>query len=209
MKLKSSKTTCNFNHAILAIVCRLFLLKSVCQTISQSIKTHNTPTYYSNAYIRTGMYFNFFLGEVVLWYSIYVLLAQIRTTWVATTYLFTYALSVNLKHTGLYKSVNQKGPIVRSKRGKFSTSKINTYVEIRKQTDSKFWWKSVELSELKVNFTYLDKNQWTLKSSHKDIRTTTFVLRCRRNAKQFEAHSTYKRMLETNLLNSNRKQLYV
>ena len=183
MKLKSSKTTCNFNHAV--------LLEIACQIISQSIKTHNTPTYYSSAYNRTGMNLNFFLGEVVLWYSIYVLLAQIRTTWVATTYLFTYALTAKLQH---------KGPILWSKRGKFSTSKINTYVEIRKQTDSKFWWKSVELSELKVNFTYLDKNQWTLKSSHKDIRTTAFVLRCRRNAKQSEAHSTYKRMLETNLL---------
>ena len=201
MKLKSSKTTCNFNHAV--------LLEIACQIMSQSIKPHNTPTYYSSVHNRTGMNLNFFLGEVVLWYSIYVLLAQIRTTWVATTYLFTYALSVNLKHTGLYKSVKQKRPIVRSKRGKISTSKINTYVEIRKLTDSKFWWKSVELSELKVKFTYLDKNQWTLKSSHKDIRTTTFVLRCRRNAKQSEAHSTYKRMLETNLLNSNRKQLYV
>ena len=200
MRLKSGKTTCYFNHAILAIVCRLFLIKSVCQTISQSIKTHNTPTYYSNAYIRTGMYSNFFLGEVVLWYSIYVLLAQIRTTWVATTYLFTYALSVNLKHTGLYKSVNQKGPILRSKRGKFSILKINTYVEIRKQPDSKFWWKSVELSELKVKFTFLDKNQWTLKSSHKDINTTVFVLRCRQKAKQIEVHSSNKRMLKTNFL---------
>ena len=90
MKLKSSKQTCNFNHAIPAIVCRLFQLKSVCQTICQSTKTHNTPTYYSNAYIRTGMYSNFFLGEVLLWYSIYILLAQIRTTWVASTHLFTY-----------------------------------------------------------------------------------------------------------------------
>ena len=193
MKLKSSKTTCNFNHAVLLVI--------ACQIMSQSIKTHNTPTYYSSAHNRTGMNLNFFLGEVVLWYSIYVLLAQIRTTWVATTYLFTYALTAKLQH---------KGPILWSKRGKFSTSKINTYVEIRKQTDSKFWWKSVELSELKVNFTYLDKNQWTLKSSHKDIRTTAFVLRCRRNAKQSEAHSTYKRMLETNLLKIQIKnQLYV
>ena len=199
MKLKSSKTTCNFNHAV--------LLEIACQIMSQSIVTHNTPTSYNNAYIRTGMNLNFFLGEVVLWYSIYVLLAQIRTTWVATTYLFTYALSVNLKHTGLHKSVNQKGPILRSKRGKFSILKINTYAEIRKQPDSKFWWKSVELSELRIKFTYLDKNQWTLKSSHKDIRTIIFILRCRRNAKQLEAHPTYKRMLETNLLNS--KQLYV
>ena len=192
MKLKSSKTTCNFNYAV--------LLEIVCQTISQSIKTHNTPTFYSNAYNRTGMNSNFFLGEVVLLYSIYVLLAKIRTTWVATTYLFTYALTAKLQH---------KGPILWMKRGKFSTSKINTYVEIRKLTDSKFWWKSVELSELKANLTYLDTIQWTLKSSHKDIRTTTFVLRCRRNAKQFEAHSIHNRMLETNLLNSNRKQLYV
>ena len=89
MKLKSSKPTCYFNHAIPAIVWRLLLLKSVCQTICQSTKTHNTPTYYSNAYIRTGMYSNFFLGEVVLWYSIYIL-AQIRTTWVTSTHLFTY-----------------------------------------------------------------------------------------------------------------------
>ena len=168
MKLKSSKTTCHFNHAILlVIVCRVLLLKSVCQTICQSILTHNTPTYYSNAHNRSGIKLNFFLGEVVLWYSIYVLLAQIRTTWVASTYLSTY----------------------------------NTHSrKIRNSADSKFWWKSVELSELKVKFTYLDKNQWTLKSSHKDIRTTIFVLRCRRNAKQSEAHSTYKRMLETNLL---------
>ena len=198
MKLKSSKPTCNFNHAIVAIVCRVFLLKPVCQTISQSILMHNTPTCYSNAYNRSGI--NFFLEEVTLWYSIYVLLAQIRTTWVATTYLFTYALSVNLKHTGLYKSVNQKGPILRSKRGKFSTSKINTYVEIRKQTDSKFWWKSVELSELKANLIYLDTIQWTLKSSPKDIRTKVFVLSCRRNATQVEAHSTNKRMLGTKFL---------
>jgi hypothetical protein len=176
MKLKSSKTTCNFNHAILAIVCRLFLLKSVCQTISQSIKTHNTPTYYSNAYIRTGMYFNFFLGEVVLWYSIYVLLAQIRTTWVASTYLFTYN--------------------TRSR-------------EIRNSADSKFWWKSVELSKLKNFSVLLDKIQWTLKSSHKDIRTTIFVLRCKRKAEQFEAHPIYKSLLGTKIFSNKTKINYV
>ena len=184
MKLKSSKTKCNFKHAVLlVIVCRLFLLKSVCH-ISQSIKTHNTPTFYSNAYNRTGMNSNFFLGEVALWYSIYVLLAQIRTTWVASTYLFTYALTA----------------IFRSNRVKFCNSKINTYIEIRNLADSKFWWNSVELSKLKEIFTYKDKLQWTLKSSHKDINTTVFVLRCRQNAKQIEAHSSNKRMLETNFL---------
>ena len=192
MKLKSSKTMCYFNHAILSvIVCRVLLLKSVCQTICQSILTHNTPTYYSNAHNRSGIKLNFFLGEVVLWYSIYVLLAQIRTTWVATTYLFTYALTAKLQH---------KGPILWSKRGKFSTSKINTYVEIRNPADSKFWWKSVELSELKANLIYLDTIQWTLKSSPKDIRTIVFVLSYRRNATQFEAHSTNKRMLGTKFL---------
>ena len=209
MKLKSSKTTCYFTHAILLIiVSRVLLLKSVCQTISQSIFTHNTPTFYSNAYNRSGI--NFFLEEVTLWYSIYVLLAQIRTTWVATTYLFTYALSVNLKHTGLHKSVSQKGPILRSKRGKFSTSKTNTYVEIRNPADSKFVWKPVELSELKANLIYLDTIQWTLKSSPKDIRTKVFVLSCRRNATQFEAHSTNKRMLGTKFFRLNiKQQLYV
>ena len=139
MKLKSSKTTCNFNHAV--------LLEIACQIMSQSIKPHNTPTYYSSVHNRTGMNLNFFLGEVVLWYSIYVLLAQIRTTWVATTYLFTYALTAKLQH---------KGPILWSKRGKFSTSKINTYVEIRNPADSLLGWKSVELSELKAHLIYLD-----------------------------------------------------
>ena len=164
MKLKSSKTTCYFIHAILLIiVSRVLLLKSVCQTISQSIFTHNTPTFYSNAYNRSGI--NFFLGEVALWYSIYVLLAQIRTTWVASTYLFTYN--------------------TRSRK-------------IRNSADSKFRWKSVELSKLKNFCIPLDKIQWTLKSSHKDIRTTIFVLRCKRKAKQFEAHSIYKSLLGTN-----------
>ena len=51
-------------------------------------------------------------------------------------------------------------------------------------------WNSVELSKLKEIFTYLDILQWTLKSSHKDIHTTVFVLCCRRNAKQIEAHSS-------------------
>ena len=170
MKLKSSKTTCYFTHAILLIiVSRVLLLKSVCQTISQSIFTHNTPTFYSNAYNRSGI--NFFLGEVALWYSIYVLLAQIRTTWVASTYLFTY----------------------------------NTHSrKIRNSADSKFW-KSVGLSKLK-NFTILlDKIQWTLKSSHKDIRTTIFVLRCKRKAKQFEAHSIYKSLLGTKIFSTKIK----
>ena len=197
MKLKSSKTTCNFNHAKLAIVCRLFLLKSVCQTISQSIVTHNTPTSYSNAYIRTGMNLNFFLGEVVLWYSIYVLLAEIRTTWVATTYLFTYALTAKLQ---------QKGPIFWSKRGNYSNS--NTYSrKIRNLADSKFWWKSVELQKLK-DITLLDKIQRTLKSSHKDIRTTIFVLRCKRKAKQFEAHPIFKSLLGTKTFSNRTKINY-
>ena len=202
MKLKSSKPTCHFNHAtLLVLVYRALLLKSVCQTISQSTITHNTPTYYSNAHNRFGIKVNFFLGEVVLWYSIYVLLAQIRTTWVASTYLFTYALTAKLKHIGLLMSVNLKGPNLWSKRGKFSTSKKNTYSrKIRNLVDSKFWWKSVELSKLIEFFIFLAKNQWTLKSSHKDIRTTVFVLRCRRNATQFEAHSTNKRMLGTKFL---------
>ena len=177
MKLKSSKPTCNFNHAIPAIVCRLFQLKSVCQTICQSTKTHNTPTYYSNAYIRTGMYSNFFLGEVVLWYSIYILLAQIRTTWVASTHLFTY----------------------------------NTHLKkIRNSAVSKFWWKSVELSKLKnlsILSILLDKIQWTLKSSHKDIRIIIFILRCERKAKQFEAHSIYKSLLGTKTFYTKRNQL--
>ena len=202
MKLKSSKPTCHFNHAtLLVLVCRALLLKSVCQTICQSTITHNTPTYYSNAHNRSGIKVNFFLGEVALWYSIYVLLAQIRTTWVASTYLFTYALTAKLKHIGLLKSVNLKGPNLWSKRGKFSTSKKNTYSrEIRNLVDSKFWWKSVELSKLIKIFTFLDKIQWTLKSSHKDIRTTTFVLRCKRKATQFEAHSFNKSLLGTKFL---------
>ena len=116
------------------------------------------------------MNLNFFLGEVVLWYSIYVLLAQIRTTWVASTYLFTY----------------------------------NTHSrKICNSADSKFWWKSVELSKLKNFSILLDKIQWTLKSSHKDIRTTIFVLRCKRKAKQFEAHSIYKSLLGTNSTKRN------
>ena len=201
MKLKSSKTTCNFKHAVLlVIVCRLFLLKSVCH-LSQSIKTHNTPTFYSNAYNRTGMKLNFFLGEVALWYSIYVLLARIRTTWVETTYLFTYALTAKSKHSGLHKSVNQKGPLLWSKRSKIGSS-IYTYVVLRNLAGSKFGWNSVELSKLKANFIFLDKLQWTLKSSHKDIRTTVFVLRCRHKARQFKAHSNNKRVLETNFLDS-------
>ena len=164
MKLKSSKPTCNFNHAILAIVSRLFLLKAVCQTISQSTKTHNTSTFYSNAYIRTSMYSNFFLGEVVLWYSIYILLAQIRTTWVVSAHLFTY---------------------------------ITHLKKIRTSADSKFW-KSVELSKLKNNSIQLGKTQWTLKSSHKDIRTIILILHSERKAKQSEAHSIYKSLLGTN-----------
>ena len=185
MKLKSSKTTCHFNHAILlVIVCRALLLKSVCQTISQSIITHNTPTYYSNAHNRSGIKVNFFLGEVALWYSIYVLLAQIRTTWVASTYLFTYAL------------------IATTKRRKFSTSKTNTYlIKIRNLVDPKCWWKSVELSKLKEFFIRLDKIQMTLKSN-KDIRTTILVLSCKRKATQFEAHSIYKSLLGTKIFSN-------
>ena len=181
MKLKSSKPTCHFNHAtLLVLVCRALLLKSVCQTISQSTITHNTPTYYSNAHNRLGIKVNFFLGEVVLWYSIYVLLAQIRTTWVVSTHLFTYAL------------------IATTKRGKFSISKKNTYsIKIRNLVDSKFRWKSVELSKHEIFFTPLDKIQMTLKSSHKDTRTTILVLRCKRKATQLEAHSIYKSLLGT------------
>ena len=126
------------------------------------------------------MKLNFFLGEVVLWYAIYVLLAQIRTTWVVFTYLFTYVLTAI------------------TKRGKFSTSKKNTYlIKIRNLVDPKFWWKSVELQKLKNFYTLLDKIQWTLKSSHKDIRTTIFVLHCRHKAKQFEAHPILKSLLGT------------
>ena len=205
MKLKSSKTTCYFIHAILLIiVSRVLLLKSVCQTISQSIFTHNTPTFYSNAYNRSGI--NFFLGEVALWYSIYVLLAQIRTTWVASTYLFTYALTAKLKHIGLLKLVKLKGPNLWSKRG----SMKNTYSrKLRNLEDSKFWWKSVGLSKLKKLFIFLEKIQWTFKSSHKDIRTTAFVLRCKRKATQFEAHSIYKSLLGTKSLVLKQKINYV
>ena len=175
MKLKSSKTMCYFNHAILSvIVCRVLLLKSVCQTICQSILTHNTPTYYSNAHNRSGIKLNFFLGEVVLLYSIYVLLAKIRTTWVASTYLFTY------------KTHSRK---------------------IRNSADSKFW-KSVGLSKLKKFFIFLEKIQWTSKSSHKDVRTTKLVLRGKRKAMQFEAHSIFKSLLETKNFR-NRTKNYV
>ena len=200
MKLKSSKTTCNFKHAVLlVIVCRLF----------KSIKAHNTPTYYSNANNRTGMNSNFFLGEVVLQYSIYVLIAQIRTTWVTNTYLFTYALTVKSKQTGLHKPNNQMVATFWSNRVKFSTSKSTTYVEIRKLAESKFWWYSVELSKLNAKVTYLDKYfQWTLKSSHKDI-CTTFVLRCRQKAKQIKAHSIKGECLRLTFWVLNRKQLYV
>ena len=186
MKLKSSKPTCHFNHAtLLVLVCRALLLKSVCQTISQSTITHNTPTYYSNAHNRLGIKVNFFLGEVVLWYSIYVLLALIRTKWVVSTHLFTYAL------------------IATTKRGKFSISKKNTYsIKIRNLVDSKFRWKSVELSKHEIFFILLDKIQMTLKSSHKDIRTTIFVLRCKRKATQFEAHSIYKSLLGTKIFSN-------
>ena len=189
MKLKSSKPTCHFNHAtLLVLVCRALLLKSVCQTISQSTITHNTPTYYSNAHNRLGIKVNFFLGEVVLWYSIYVLLAQIRTTWVVSTHLFTYAL------------------IATTKRGKFSISKKNTYsIKIRNLVDSKFRWKSVELSKHEIFFTPLDKIQMTLKSSHKDTRTTIFVLRCKRKATQLEAHSSYKSLLGTKIFSNKTK----
>ena len=198
MKLKSSKTTCYFNHAILSvIVCRVLLLKSVCQTICQSILTHNTPTCYSNAYNRSDTNLKLFLGEV-LWYSIYVLLAQIRTTWVAPTYLFTYALAEKQKHIGQLKSVN-----LWSKRGKFSTSKNNTYSS--NLADSKLWWKSVELSKLKTLFIFLAKNQWTLKSSHKDISTTISVLRCKRKAKQFEAQPNFKSLLGTKTFSNKTK----
>ena len=133
MRLKSGKTTCFFNHAILL---------------------------------------------VALWYSIYVLLAQIRTTWVA--YLLTYLSTYN---TLLRK--------------------------IRISTDSKFRWKSVELPKLKNFSILLDKIQWTYKSSHKDIRTTIFVLRCKRKAKQFEAHSIYKSLLGTKIFSNKTKFNYV
>ena len=196
MRLKSSKTTCNFNHAIvLIIVSRVLLLKSFCQTTSQSICTHNTPTFYRNAYIRTGMNLNFFLGEVVLWYSIYVLLAEIRTTWVANTHLFTYAFIAN-------------GSISWSKRRNYSNS--NTYSrKLRNLAVSKFWWKSVELSKLKYFNTLLDRTQRTLKPSHKGIRTTIFVLHCRHKAKQFEAHTISKGLLETKTFSNRIKINYV
>ena len=196
MKLKSSKTTCNFNHAIVPIiVSRVLLLKLFCLTTSQSICTHNTPTFYRNAYIRTGMNLNFFLREVVLWYSIYVLLAEIRTTWVANTHLFTYAFIAN-------------GPIFWSKRRNYSNS--NTYSrKLRNLAVSKFWWKSVELQKLKYFNTLLDKTQRTLKPSHIDVRTTIFVLHCRRKAKQFEAHQIFKILLETKTFSNRIKINYV
>ena len=172
--------------------------------LSQSILTHNTPTSYSNAHNRSGI--NFFLGEVALVYSIYVLLAQIRTTWVASTYLFTYALTAKLKHIGLLKLVKLKGPNLWSKRG----SMKNTYSrKLRNLEDSKFWWKSVGLSKLKKQPIFLEKIQWTFKSSHKDIRTTAFVLRCKRKARQFEAHSIYKSLLGTKSLVLKQKINYV
>ena len=172
LKLKSSKTTCNFNHAI--------SLKSVCQG-SQSNITHNTPTYYSNVHNRSGMKLNFFLGEVVFWYAIYVLLAQIRTTWVVSTYLFTYALNV----IGLLRLVDPKGP------------------------DFNFRWKSIELLKLKNLIIFLDEIQWTLRSSHKDICTTIFVLPCKQKAKQFEAHLIYKSLLGTKIFSNKTKINYV
>ena len=176
MRLKSSKTTCNFIHAIaLIIVSRVLLLK--CQKTSQSICTHNTPTFYRNAYIRTGMNSNFFLGEVVLWYSIYVLPAQIRTTWVASTYLFTYALNV----IGLLRLVDPKGP------------------------DFNFRWKSIELLKLKNLIIFLDEIQWTLRSSHKDICTSIFVVPCKHKATQFEAHPIYKSLLGTKIFSNKIK----
>ena len=180
MRLKSSKTPCFFNHAVLSvIVCRVLLLKSVCQTTSQSIYTQNTPTFYTNAYNRSGI--NFFLGEVVLWYSIYVLPAQIRTTWVASTYLFTYALNV----IGLLRLVDPKGP------------------------DFNFRWKSIELLKLKNLIIFLDEIQWTLRSSHKDICTTIFVLPCKQEATQFEAHLIYKSLLGTKIFSNKIKTNYV
>ena len=192
LKLKSSKTTCNFNHAI--------PLKSVCQSISQSNITHNTPTYYSNVHNRSGMKLNFFLGEVVLWYAIYVLLAQIRTIWVVSTYLFTYAA------IWVLKLVNLKGPNFWSKIWKFKIPKENmSSSEIRKLVDYKFLWKSVELSKLNEPFIFLDKFQRTLKSSHKDIRTTKLVPR-KRKAMHLEAHSIYKSLLETRIFRNRTKK---
>ena len=196
-KLKSSKTKCNFNHAILlVIVCHEILLKSVCQTRSQSIITHNRPTYYSIAHNRFGTKFNFFLEEVELWYSNYVPQVVLRTTWVANTHLFTYALIAKLQ---------QKGQIFWSMRVNYSNS--NTYSkQLRNSGDSKFWWKSVEPPKLKYFNSLLDKIQRTLKPSHKDIRTTIYVLPCRRKAKQFEAHPILK-MLETKTF-SNKTKIY-
>ena len=192
LKLKSSKTTCNFNHAI--------PLKFVCLSISQSYITHNTPTYYSNVHNRSGMKLNFFLGEVVLWYAIYVLLAQIRTIWVVSTYLFTYAA------IGVLRLVNLKGPNFWSKKWKFKISKENMYSsEIRKLVDYKFLWKSVELSKLNEPLLFLDKIQRTLKSSHKDIRTTKLVPR-KRKAMHLEAHSIYKSLLETRIFRNRTKK---
>ena len=72
-------------------------------------------------------------------------------------------------------------------------------MKLRKFADSKFG-KSVEPLKLKAKILQLDKIQWTLKSSPKDIRTKVFVLSCRRNATQFEAHSSNKRMLGTKFL---------
>ena len=221
MKLKSSKTTCNFNHAIvLIIVSRVLLLKSFCQTTSQSICTHNTPTFYSNAYIRTGMNLNFFLGEVVLWYSIYVLLAEIRTTWVANTHLFTYALTAYTYYsnayirTGMYANFFL-GEVVLwysiyillaqiRTTGVASTHLFtyNTHLKkIRNSAVSKFWWKSVELSKLKEFFIRLDKTQMTSKSN-KDIRTSILVRSCKQKAKQFEAHPIYKSLLGTKIFSN-------
>ena len=150
---------------------------------------------------KTTCYFNHATLLVALWYSIYVLLAQIRTTWVASTYLFTCALTAKLKHIGQLKLVKLKGPNLWSKRG----SMKNTYSrKLRNLEDSKFWWKSVGLSKLEKFVIFLDKIQWTLKSSHKDVRITAFVLRrCRQNAKQIEVHSSNKRMLKTNFLDFN------
>ena len=227
MKLKSSKPTCNFNHAIPAIVCRLFQLKAVSQTICQSTKTHNTPTYYSNAYIRTGMYSNFFLGEVVLWYSIYVLLAEIRTTWVANTRLFTYALTAYTYYsnayirTGMYANFFL-GEVVLwysiyillaqiRTTGVASTHLFtyNTHLKkIRNSAVSKFWWKSVELSKLKEFFIRLDIIQMISKSN-KDIRTSILVLSCKQKAKQFEAHPIYKSLLGTKIFSNKTKINYV
>ena len=148
------------------------------------------------------MKLNFFLGEVVLWYAIYVLLAQIRTTWVVSTYLFTYALAT----IGVLSFVNLKGPNFWSKKWKFKIPKENMYSsEIRKLLDYKFLWMSVELSKLNEPFIFLDKFQRTLKSSHKDIRTTKLVPR-KRKAMHLEAHSSYKSLLETRIFRNRTKK---